>query len=85
MVKPIRCMEIVRRFIDVVKPSNTETTVLGAAFAAGIGVGLWPNEDALPTLEASVFMPSISEDLREKRMRSWKKAIERSLNWVEKE
>jgi glycerol kinase len=66
-----------------VKPTFGETTVLGAAFAAGLAVKLWPNAQSLPTLEAIEYLPTISEKERDGRLKSWKKAVDRSLNWVE--
>ena len=69
----------------VVRPKMTETTALGAAYAAGLAVGYWANVEDLranwgvdktwePTMEASV---------REHYYRSWKKAVQRSFAWVE--
>ncbi|MFT2095867.1 glycerol kinase GlpK [Acidiphilium multivorum] len=69
----------------VVRPKMTETTALGAAYAAGLAVGYWANLEDLranwgvdKTWEAS--MPA---ETREKYYRSWKKAVQRSFAWVD--
>ena len=64
------------------KPQNSETTVLGAAYAAGIATGVW-SETNLPRLGSTQYLPKIDEGERETRLKSWKKAIDRSLNWIE--
>jgi glycerol kinase len=71
--------------IDVVVPAVTETTVLGAAFGAGMAAGLWsgPEEVALQWSEAVRYRPSMSEDTRTRYLRGWDKAVERSLDWIE--
>jgi glycerol kinase len=68
--------------IPVMKPQNSETTVLGAAYAAGIATGVW-TEQSLPTLGNTQYLPKIDDEARENRLKSWKKAVDRSLNWVE--
>jgi glycerol kinase len=71
--------------IDVVVPAATETTVLGAAFGAGMAAGLWsgPEEVSLQWSEAVRYRPSMSEDTRSGYLRGWDKAVERSLDWIE--
>jgi glycerol kinase len=71
--------------IDVVVPSVTETTVLGAAFGAGMAAGLWsgPEEVALQWQEAIRYRPSMSPETRSEYLRGWDKAVDRSLNWIE--
>jgi len=69
----------------IIRPVVTETTALGAAYAAGLAVGVWPD---LPTLEAqwrkdTEFQPSVGEDWREREYRQWKKAVQRTLGWTE--
>jgi glycerol kinase len=59
-----------------------ETTVLGAAFAAGLAVGVWKNIDALPKLNTRQFKPLDTAQSANDRMQKWKDAIERSLNQV---
>ena len=67
---------------QVAKPTNAETTVLGAAFAAGIATGIW-SEKTLPYLHSTEYTPKIGDEEREARLKLWKKAVEKSLNWVE--
>jgi len=70
--------------IPVVRPVMTETTALGAAFAAGLSVGFWRDEIELRTLtrDGDRFEPLASHESREAILREWSKGIERSLNWV---
>jgi glycerol kinase len=71
--------------IDVVVPAVTETTVLGAAFGAGMAAGVWsgPDEVSLQWDEAVRYLPSMREDVRGGYLRGWVKAVDRSLGWVE--
>ena len=69
------------------RPKTVETTALGAAYLAGLAVGVW---DSLEDIEANrevdrIFEPQISMEERNKIYAGWKKAVERSMNWVEKE
>jgi len=69
----------------VVRPVVPETTALGAAYAAGLAVGFWPD---LATLRAywkqdAEWRPAMDAGLREREYRQWKKAVERTLGWVE--
>jgi glycerol kinase len=69
----------------VVRPAITETTCLGAAYAAGLAVGFWPDQATLKAQwrrDAS-WSPTMSGEVREREYRQWKKAVERTLNWVE--
>jgi glycerol kinase len=71
--------------IDVVVPAVTETTVLGAAFGAGMAAGVWPGPDevALHWSEAVRYQPSMTDETRARYLRGWAKAVDRSLNWIE--
>lgn len=71
--------------IPVVRPTNLETTSLGAAFAAGIAVGLWEDAAAVSRLwEADrSFAPRMSDDERECLLDNWERAVERSKGWSE--
>lgn len=73
--------------VEVIKPVVMETTAIGAAFAAGLAVGVWESLDEIKSLWAVArkFNPSMSEEDRSKNWKGWKKAIERSLGWVESE
>jgi glycerol kinase len=71
--------------MDVVVPAVAETTVLGAAFGAGMASGLWsgPDEVKLQWAEAVRYRPSMEEVTRAEYLRGWDKAIARSLDWIE--
>lgn len=70
--------------VPVVRPRNVETTVVGAAFLAGIGQGIWPDQASLAGKWAidRVFEPVIDTETRETRYATWKRAVERSLDWA---
>jgi len=69
----------------VVIPEVQETTAMGAAFAAGLAVGVWKNQQEIRALwkESETFVPKMSQKTRQKNWTGWKKAITRSLDWVE--
>jgi glycerol kinase len=71
--------------VPVVRPKIAETTALGAAYAAGLAVGIWPGVDELRAQWAvgREWTPGMSQDRRDTLMRGWRKAIERSLDWAE--
>ena len=70
--------------IPVLRPEITETTALGAAFAAGLAVGYWPSAESLRQLFRIEhrFTPTSDGPTRDRAYATWKKAIERSLNWA---
>ena len=71
--------------IDVLRPKTVETTALGAAFAAGLAVGHWRSGADLaaePALEKR-FAPTMTEARRASLYAGWKKAVDRSLGWVD--
>lgn len=71
--------------VPVVRPVITETTALGAAFAAGLAVGIWASTDELTALwqEDKRWTPTITNEQREQLLAKWKKAVTRSFDWVE--
>jgi glycerol kinase len=71
--------------IPVVRPSVSETTALGAAFAAGLAVGFWKNIAELRNLwtEDARWTPVMPEAERERQMRVWRKAVSKSLDWID--
>jgi len=71
--------------IPVVRPKVVETTALGAAYAAGLAVGVWPDRDALRGYwqEDVRFEPQMPVDERERRGRLWDKAVQKSMAWVD--
>ena len=70
--------------IDITRPLITETTALGAAYAAGLAVGFWNNTDELKKQwkQSRRWSPTSTEAERSEGYAGWKKAIERTLNWV---
>jgi glycerol kinase len=71
--------------VPVVRPTVTETTCLGAAYAAGLAVGFWPD---LATLREHWqadrrWEPAMTDADRDRDRQRWRKAVERSLNWVD--
>jgi len=71
--------------VRVVRPKVSETTALGAAYAAGLAVGFWNNLDDLRSnwqVDMS-WEPRMDPDTRQKLYRGWLKAVERTFNWVE--
>ena len=71
--------------VDVVRPKVAETTALGAAYAAGIAVGFWQGEqDVIDNwAEDKRWTPDMDEAERGKLMRNWKKAVTKTLDWVD--
>lgn len=70
----------------VQRPENTETTALGAAYLAGLYLGILNSEriGELRTLDR-VFEPQMAKQDSEKLYAKWKNAVGRTLNWIEKE
>ncbi|MBN2556934.1 MAG: glycerol kinase GlpK [Anaerolineales bacterium] len=71
--------------VPVVRPEVAETTSLGAAYAAGLAVGLWRGLDDLAKnwKMDRTWTPNMDEEQRSRHLRAWQKAVERSLDWVE--
>ncbi|MFI7153204.1 glycerol kinase GlpK [Nonomuraea sp. NPDC050022] len=69
--------------VPVVRPMVSETTCLGAAYAAGLATGYWPDTDSLRANwhKAAEWRPKIGQDVRDREYRNWRKAIDRSLDW----
>ena len=67
------------------RPKNAESTALGAAFLAGLAVGVWPSIESLKSCwqEDRKFEGTISEDERKVRMTGWLRAEERSKKWMQ--
>jgi glycerol kinase len=72
--------------VPVVRPTIAETTALGAAYAAGLAVGFFSGLDELSGLwaEDARWEPAMSGDERERLYAGWKKAVERTLGWVDR-
>ena len=70
--------------VEVVRPEITETTALGAAYAAGLAAGFWDSTDQLRALwsEDRRWKSTMDAEQRDRLVARWKKAIGRSLDWV---
>jgi glycerol kinase len=68
----------------VVRPRHLETTSLGAAYAAGLAVGVFKSVDDVAShwRAAKRFEPAMTEGERARLVASWEKAVERSLGWA---
>ena len=71
----------------VVRPKCVETTALGAAYLAGLAVGYWKDLEEVRKNWAvdRQFLPSITGEEREKRIKGWNKAVRCSYGWAREE
>ena len=73
--------------IPVIRPEVVETTALGAAYAAGISVGIYDSLDELSShwKEEKRWQPGMAQEKREGKLKKWKKAVSKTLNWIGEE
>ncbi len=73
--------------VDVVRPQVNETTALGAAYAAGLAVGYWDSTEAITSNwgEGARWTPCMADEQRERLFRNWKKAVTKTLDWVDQD
>eukprot|EP00730_Choanoeca_flexa_P000602 TRINITY_DN10263_c0_g3_i1.p1 TRINITY_DN10263_c0_g3~~TRINITY_DN10263_c0_g3_i1.p1 ORF type:complete len:581 (+),score=87.55 TRINITY_DN10263_c0_g3_i1:1-1743(+) len=71
--------------VDVVRPANAESTSWGAALAAGTAVGEWQWERIAQAATAQRWSPTSTSDSRDAAYVQWKRAIKRSLGWIQSE
>jgi glycerol kinase len=71
--------------VPVSRPVVAETTALGAAYAAGLAVGFWAGTDELVANwhESQRWEPAWTDQQRQDGHAQWKKAVERTLGWVD--
>ena len=71
--------------IEIVRPLITETTALGAAYAAGLAIGFWDSIDDVKAnwRESKRWIPSNTAEERTSGAARWKSAVARTLNWVQ--
>ncbi|GAA3074034.1 glycerol kinase [Streptomyces olivoverticillatus] len=71
--------------VPVIRPVVSETTCLGAAYAAGLATGVWDGPDELRThwRRDAEWTPSMPAEVREREYRNWRKAVERTFGWLE--
>jgi len=69
----------------VQRPSMLESTALGAAYLAGLSAGVWSSVSELGANRKveREFAPAMSAEERAERLRGWKRAVERSMHWIE--
>ncbi|HUH52946.1 MAG TPA: glycerol kinase GlpK [Microbacteriaceae bacterium] len=73
--------------VPVVRPVITETTALGAAYAAGLAVGFWEGLEDLSAnwREDTQWLPQTDHVERSKRMKMWHKAVSKSMDWIDED
>jgi glycerol kinase len=71
--------------VEVIRPTVAETTSLGAAYAAGLAVGFWENEEALRENWGveKTWKPSMDDNKRAALYQNWLKAVQRTFDWVD--
>jgi len=71
--------------VPVIRPKVSETTALGAAYAAGLAVNFWSGLEELRQNWSidKAWHPGMTSEMREKYYLHWKKAVDRTLGWVE--
>jgi glycerol kinase len=69
--------------VPVIRPSVSETTALGAAYAAGLAVGFWKDLDELRAnwKMNHTWQPKMQETQRHQLIHDWKRAVERTFGW----
>jgi glycerol kinase len=70
--------------LPILRPRIRETTGLGAAYLAGLGIGLWPGPEALRSLWQldRAFEPTMAAERREALYAGWRRAVARARDWV---
>ncbi|WP_297450671.1 glycerol kinase GlpK [uncultured Corynebacterium sp.] len=71
--------------VTVTRPNNIETTALGAAYAAGLGIGFWSDLDEVKahiTIDKK-WRPKMEAEERDRLFHQWNRAVERTYGWVE--
>ena len=70
---------------EVHRPEVIESTAMGAAFLAGIQVGLWKQEDVDQNRPMNrIFKPTFDRVKRKRLYKKWKQAVERTKGWDDK-
>ena len=72
---------------SIMRPSCVETTAMGAAYLAGLAVGYWTDTDEIAKNWSigMAYEPKISDELRTKKIKGWKKAVKYSFDWARDE
>jgi glycerol kinase len=71
--------------VPVIRPAVTETTALGAAYAAGLAVGYWSNVEELRQNWSvdKIWQPNMETAERKSGISNWKKAVSKTFDWVD--
>jgi glycerol kinase len=71
--------------LPVLRPEMTETTALGAAYAAGLAMGYWRDTDEIKAnwRVGIRWQPDMADDARQALLKSWDKAVRRAFDWKE--
>jgi glycerol kinase len=71
--------------VPVIRPTVSETTALGSAYASGLAVGFWDDVESLRENWGidKTWEPKMDADRRAEIYKGWKKAVERTFNWIE--
>jgi len=89
MVHNEMLMQFVADMLDVpvIRPVVSETTALGAAYAAGLAVGFWSNLGELKQnwSEEKRWLSVMAQKDREERYHNWQKAVQKTFGWIEKD
>ena len=74
--------DILNKPID--RPQMVETTAFGAAFLAGLATGVWDNISDIAAIRKSerIFEPQMPQQIAEKYLKEWKRAVERAGSWA---
>jgi glycerol kinase len=69
--------------VPVVIPEIADTTVLGAAYLAGVATGMWTEEDVRGLwCESARYEPEMGDDQRQSLLADWRRALDRARHWV---
>jgi glycerol kinase len=70
--------------VEVVRPVIAETTALGAAYGAGLAVGVWSGLDEIESMwsEDARWSPAMPQEERSRLLGRWREAVRRSFDWV---
>jgi glycerol kinase len=69
--------------VPVVVPEIADTTVLGAAYLAGVATGVWTEEDVKSLwTESKRYEPTMGDDQRQSLLADWRRALQRAGRWV---
>ena len=73
--------------VPVERPKCVETTAIGVAYLAGLAVGFWNGIDDIKKSRSidRTFTPNLSDEIREEKIRMWKKAVKYAFGWAKEE